>query len=114
MGLDEKVASLLSDENILKVGAAVKDDINGLCRLRNFVPGAFVDLQSMVKQYGITDLSVKKMAAIVLGVKVSKAQRLTNWEAGELTEAQAKYAAIDAWVCREIYMRLGKNDNSNH
>ena len=68
----------------------------------------------MVKQYGITDLSVKKMAAIVLGVKVSKAQRLTNWEAGELTEAQAKYAAIDAWVCREIYMRLGKNDNSNH
>ena len=62
MGLDEKVASLLSDENILKVGAAVKDDINGLCRLRNFIPGAFVDLQSMEEDI---ELSTARLISIV-------------------------------------------------
>lgn len=109
MGLDDRVAAILSDSGIVKVGAAVRDDINGLCRIRDFSPEAFVDLQSEVKEYGITDLSVKKMAAIVLGVKISKAQRLSNWEAKALTSAQSKYAAIDAWICREIYLTLEKD-----
>lgn len=109
MGLDDRVADILSDSGIVKVGAAVRDDINGLRRIRDFSPEAFVDLQSEVKEYGITDLSVKKMAAIVLGVKISKAQRLSNWEAKALTSAQSKYAAIDAWICREIYLTLEKD-----
>lgn len=109
MGLDDRVAAILSDSGIVKVGAAVRDDINGLRRIRDFSPEAFVDLQSEVKEYGITDLSVKKMAAIVLGVKISKAQRLSNWEAKALTPAQSKYAAIDAWICREIYLTLEKD-----
>ncbi len=109
MGLDDRVAAILSDSGIVKVGAAVRDDINGLRRIRDFSPEAFVDLQSEVKEYGITDLSVKKMAAIVLGVKISKAQRLSNWEAKALTSAQSKYAAIDAWICREIYLTLEKD-----
>ena len=109
-GLDSRVAGLLSDDNIIKVGAAVKDDINGLRRLRWFNPKSFVDLQTVVRGYGIENVSVKKMAAIVLGVRVSKTQRLTNWEASSLTEAQAKYAAIDAWVCREMYLSLNENE----
>lgn len=109
MGLDDRVAAILSDSGIVKVGAAVRDDINGLRRIRDFSPEAFVDLQSEVKEYGITDLSVKKMAAIVLGVKISKTQRLSNWEAKALTSAQSKYAAIDAWICREIYLTLEKD-----
>lgn len=109
MGLDDRVAAILSDSGIVKVGAAVRDDINGLRRIRDFSPEAFVNLQSEVKEYGITDLSVKKMAAIVLGVKISKAQRLSNWEAKALTSAQSKYAAIDAWICREIYLTLEKD-----
>ena len=109
MGLDDRVAAILSDSGIVKVGAAVRDDINGLRRITDLSPEAFVDLQSEVEEYGITDLSVKKMAAIVLGVKISKAQRLSNWEAKALTSAQSKYAAIDAWICREIYLTLEKD-----
>lgn len=109
-GLDSRVAGLLSNDNIIKVGAAVKDDINGLRRLRWFNPKSFVDLQTVVRGYGIENVSVKKMAAIVLGVRVSKTQRLTNWEASSLTDAQAKYAAIDAWVCREMYLSLNENE----
>ena len=36
----------------------------------------------------------------------SKTQQLSNWEAPQLSGAQLKYAAIDAWVCREMYVRL--------
>ena len=60
----------------------------------------------MVWEYGIKDKSVKKMAAIILDVKISKTQQLSNWEAENLTEAQALYAATDAWVCRAMYQKL--------
>ena len=106
LGMPAPLASLLSDGSILKIGAAVKEDVNGLMYYRKFTPRGFVDLQSMVGDYGIEDKSVRKMAAIILGKKVSKTQQLSNWEAPQLSGAQLKYAAIDAWVCREMYLRL--------
>ena len=106
IGLPAPLISVLSDANVTKVGAAVKDDVRGLMYYRKFTPRAFVDLQSMVAEYGIQDKSVRKMSAIILGKKVSKTQQLSNWEAPQLSGAQLKYAAIDAWVCREMYIRL--------
>ena len=106
LGMPAPLASLLSDGSILKIGAAVKEDVNGLMYYRKFTPRGFVDLQSMVGDYGIKDNIVRKMAAIILGKKVSKTQQLSNWEAPQLSGAQLKYAAIDAWVCREMYLRL--------
>lgn len=106
MGLPAPLASVLSDNSIIKVGAAVKDDLRGLLYYRKFTPRKFVDLQILVSDYGIENKSVRKMAAIILGRKVSKAQQLSNWEAQQLSGAQLKYAAIDAWVCREMYLTL--------
>ncbi len=97
---------LLENEEVLKIGAAVRDDIRGLQSLRYFKPRGFVDLQSIVGQWGIEEKSVRKLAAVVLGSYVSKAQRLSNWEAAKYTPAQVSYAATDAWVCLEIYRRL--------
>lgn len=108
MGLDKRILSVLSDKRIIKIGAAVRDDINGLKRIGEFSPASFVDLQSCVASYGIEEKSVRKMAGIILGIKVSKTQQLSNWEAPVLSDAQIKYAAIDAWVCREMFMALGK------
>lgn len=108
--LSEPILALLSSPEVIKVGAAIRDDIRGMRRVAEFRPAGFVDLQSLVAQWGIEELSVKKMAAIVLGIKISKAQRLTNWEAVRLTEPQQDYAALDAWVCREIYLRLRQDD----
>ena len=68
----------------------------------------FVELQNIAPEYGITDKSLRKLAAIVLGVRISKAQRLSNWEAKQLTPAQQLYAATDAWIGREIYLKLKK------
>ena len=105
-GLPRSLASILANPGIVKVGAATLDDVRGLQKITKFSPKGFVDLQNLVWEYGIRDKSVKKMAAIILGVKISKAQQLSNWEAEKLSESQQKYAATDAWVCREMYLKL--------
>lgn len=106
MGMHRRLCSLLADRKIIKVGAAIHDDIRGLQKLRHFDADGFVDLQKIVGEYGIRDKSVKKMAAIILGFRISKTQQLSNWEAEQLSESQCKYAATDAWVCREMYIKL--------
>lgn len=106
LGLPRPLASILANASIIKVGAATLDDVRGLQKLTKFSPKSFVDLQNMVWEYGIRDKSVKKMTAIILGVKISKAQQLSNWEAEHLSESQQRYAATDAWVCREMYLKL--------
>ncbi|MBR5885341.1 MAG: 3'-5' exonuclease domain-containing protein 2 [Alistipes sp.] len=104
--MTKQLTDILHNPNIIKVGAAVKNDIVGLSKLRHFTAGGFVDLQDIVENYGIKDKSLRKISGIVLGKKVSKAQRLSNWEAKTLTLQQQVYAATDAWVCVEIYNHL--------
>ena len=106
IGMPKKLCSLLASPNVIKVGAAVGDDIRGLQNYYRFSPASFVDLQSIGWEYGIRDKSVKKMAAIILGIHISKSQQMSNWEAEVLSEAQKSYAATDAWVCREMYLKL--------
>jgi ribonuclease D len=110
IGLPEKLAALLADKNIIKAGVAVHDDIKSLRGLTRFNPDGFVDLQQFVREWGIQDSGLKKLVAIVLGFRISKRQQVTDWEAEELTEAQAVYAATDAWVCYQIYKKLLKSE----
>ena len=112
LGMHFRLCSILSNPKIIKVGAAVHDDIKGLQKYAAFSPAAFVDLQKIVGEWGIRDKSVKKMSAIILGFRISKTQQLSNWEADELSEAQIRYAATDAWVCREMYLRLMKSEKT--
>lgn len=106
VGVPPKLAALLGSPKILKIGAAVHDDIRGLQEYRRFIPKGFVDLQRLAPAYGIEEKSVRKMAAIILKRRVSKSQQLSNWESSHLSEAQLRYAAIDAWICREMYYKL--------
>ena len=113
IGMHRRLCSLMANPKIIKVGAAVHDDIRGLQKHRDFVPAAFVDLQKIVGDYGINDKSVKKMSSIIMGFRVSKTQQLSNWEAETLSESQCKYGATDAWVCREMYLKLLKGTKEN-
>lgn len=106
LGMQRALCNILANPDIVKVGAATTDDVRGLQRYAKFKPASFVDLQKIVPEWGIRDKSVKKMAAIILGVKVSKTQQLSNWEADTLSDPQMKYAATDAWICREMYLKL--------
>ena len=108
--MDPKLCRILADDKIVKVGAAVNDDIRGLQKWNNFKPAGFIDLQKIVSEYGIRDKSVKKMAAIIMGIRISKTQQLSNWEAEQLSYAQQLYAATDAWVCREMFKVLSKSE----
>jgi ribonuclease D len=106
IGIPHEMVRLLSDPKIVKAGVAVHDDIRFLKGVKKFEPQGFIDLQPMVKEYGIESSGLKKLAAIILGIRISKRQQVTDWEAEELSEAQMIYAATDAWVCHEIYRKL--------
>lgn len=108
IGLPNGLKNILENPAIKKIGVAIRDDIKGLQKLNNFKPEGFIELQEHVKNFGIQDFSLKKMSAIVLGCRISKSQRITNWEAPELTEAQQIYAATDAWISHQIFESLNK------
>lgn len=106
--LSNKILKVLGSRQVLKVGADVTGDIRSLHALRNFHADGFVDLQVEASRWGIEEKSLRKLSAIVLGMRVSKAQRLSNWEAEVLTDQQQEYAATDAWVCPRILERLSQ------
>ena len=112
MGMHRRLCNLLASDKVIKVGAAIHDDIRGLQKKHDFIPAAFVDLQKIVCEWGIRDKSVKKMTAIILGFRISKTQQLSNWEAENLSESQCRYAATDAWVCREMYLKLMRSEKN--
>ncbi|HOG19952.1 MAG TPA: 3'-5' exonuclease [Salinivirgaceae bacterium] len=108
IGFAEQLREILQNENIIKAGAAVHDDLKGLRKLRPFNPKGFVDLQTIAKQLQINDLSVRKLAARILEIKISKRQQLSNWDNDILEASQIRYAATDAWICYLLYFELKK------
>ena len=104
--LAKPILQVLESQEILKIGADVAGDLRSLRQIRHFRDGGFVDLQGIAPEWGIGEKSLRKLSAIVLGRRVSKAQRLSNWEAATLTDKQQLYAATDAWVCTRIYEQL--------
>lgn len=106
LGLFPELKEFLETEKVTKIGLSTKDDFHMLRQLAPVEPRGFVELQSLVKTHGIGEASLTKIYALLFGKRISKAQRLTNWEATELTEAQQRYAALDAWACLRIYSAI--------
>ncbi len=104
--LSKCIKRILTDSTIIKVGVAIRDDLKALKNKSNFTEHSFVELQEMVKKFGIQNFSLQKLSAIVMGIHISKSKRLSNWESENLNEAQQKYAATDAWASYEIYKQL--------
>lgn len=103
LGMPNCIIKFLEDDTVLKVGLSLHDDILSLQRRANFTPGLFIDLQDHMKELGIEDLSLQKIYANFFHEKISKNQRLTNWDIDVFTERQKRYAATDAWACIKIY-----------
>jgi ribonuclease D len=100
------LAEFLADENIKKIGLSLRDDLAGLNKHHKFRPANCIDIQTIIQSYGVLELGLQKIYAILFGKKISKSQRLTNWENPELTEQQQRYAATDAWASLQIYLQL--------
>lgn len=105
-GLNADLVRLLEDTAVPKIGLSLHDDISALHRVAPFTPGYFIDLQKHVSEVGVEDLSLQKLYANFFSKKISKAQRLTNWEADILSDKQKVYAATDAWACIMLYDEL--------
>lgn len=106
IGIPESLSDILTNPDIKKVGLSLKDDFSAIRKSMELEPQNFIELQSFVKRFGILDNGLQRIYAILFGEKISKAQRLSNWECDVLTEAQQKYAALDAWACLHIYNKL--------
>lgn len=106
IGMPSKLHDYLEDCSCLKVGLSVHDDFQALRRLVDIDPAGFVDVQDLARQNHIADISLQKIYAILFGERISKGQQLSNWEIDVLSDAQQRYASIDAWACIRIYNHL--------
>ena len=105
----DELDDLICSKDVVKVGLSLQDDFAALRKRSDCSPLNFRDLQNIVQDYGIKDLSLQKIYAILFNKKISKNQRLSNWEADTLKDSQQMYAAIDAWACLKIYNHLINN-----
>jgi len=108
-GLDQKIIDILSDANTLKVGIDVKNDLIGLKKIKYFTESHFLDLNTLAIHKGFKSIGAVKLCIMFLGFRISKRQRLSDWSAAVLTEAQLEYAAIDAWICPLIFNGFKEN-----
>ena len=107
IGFPDPLRNLLEKENLVKVGAAVHDDLKGLRKLTDsFFPLSFFDLNDELKKVGFHNVGVRNLCGMVLKIRISKTEQVSNWEAEKLTEKQLRYAATDAWACLEIFNLL--------
>lgn len=107
-GLTPPLIRLLENPSVKKVGLSLRDDFMMLHKRASFKQQACVELQEYVHTFGIEDKSLQKIYAILFNEKISKAQRLSNWEVDVLSDAQKLYAATDAWSCLQIYNLIEK------
>lgn len=105
-GLTQSLVDLLENPVIIKIGLSLRDDFMMLHKRAPFKQQGCVELQDYVRQFGIQDKSLQKIYAILFKEKISKSQRLSNWEADVLSDGQKQYAATDAWACLNIYNLL--------
>jgi len=105
-GVTNEMVDFLQDERVQKIGVGIRDDIKAIQVLRRFKPAGFYELTDLTKRAGLEVESVKKLAGLVLGFRISKSAQTSNWDAEHLDEKQISYAATDAWVCLGIYQNL--------
>lgn len=106
IGITDSIVDFLQNEKILKIGISVRDDFQALRKKREIEPKGFVEIQEIAARMGIDDRSLQKIYALLFRERISKSQRLSNWELETLTESQMQYAAIDAWATIKIYRYL--------
>ena len=108
LSFDKKIASILADEDLIKTGVAIGDDIRMLAKMHRFTGAGLVDLKEVALAKGLATHGLRPLAANFLRVRISKNAQCSNWEHKELTAQQIAYAATDAWISRQIYERMSE------
>ena len=100
------LAALLAGQHIVKTGVALANDLRPLKQVFAFTEQNVLDLGVVARHNGLGQTGVRNLAGLLLGFRIPKGARTSNWAAQQLTAQQILYAATDAWVCRELYLRF--------
>ena len=100
------LTELLESPHIVKAGVGIGQDLRALALVFPFEASNVVELGVIARRQGIEQSGVRNLAGLLLGFRIPKGNRTSNWAARRLTPAQITYAATDAWACRELYLRL--------
>jgi len=106
LGLPDGLRALLADEARIKAGVSLAHDVRELKTIADFTPAGFVELEGLARAAGLNNFGLRGLAAALLGMRISKKARLSNWAASHLNPDQIAYAATDAWISRELYLRF--------
>ena len=100
------VARILGEAHIVKAGIGLADDLKALKKMVEFTEKSIVDLGAVAKRQGLEQSGVRNLVGMFLGFRIPKGTKTSNWSRPQLTAQQVKYAATDAWSCRELYVRF--------
>ncbi len=112
LGLPGPLRDILADPKVVKAGVALAYDLQELHKMAPFRPAGFVDLGTLAKNAEIKNHGLRGLAAVLLGFRIAKGAQTSNWARDLLAPAQIQYAATDAWVGRELYLKLGAERKS--
>lgn len=101
-------APLFENTQIIKAGVGINDDLMRLKKMESFNESGFVEICHITDRLVISNKGLRGLAGYLLGVRISKNMQLSNWGQKDLTHAQVVYAATDAWISREIYVKLNQ------
>jgi ribonuclease D len=104
LGLAKQLCGILADPAIIKAGVSLDYDIRELKKLANFKAAGFMDLADLAKKAGIKNHGLRGLAAVLLGIRITKGAQTSNWSKDVLTRQQIHYAATDAWVGHKLYL----------
>jgi ribonuclease D len=90
----------------LKAGIGVADDLRQMKKVFAFEEANVVDVGALARRQGVEQTGLRNLAGLVLGYRIPKGSRTSNWGAARLTRQQIAYAAMDAWAARALYLRL--------
>ncbi len=100
------VAEMLGRDAIVKAGVGLADDLKALRKVIPFTEKSIVDLGALAERHGLKQTGVRNLAGLLLGFRIPKGTKTSNWARHTLTAQQIAYAATDAWACRELYLRF--------
>ena len=103
-------AHLLASSALTKVGFGLAGDRTQIRHTLGIEPQAVVDLDTVFKRRGYRNsVGVKGAVAMVFGQRFLKSRKQTtsNWATRQLTEAQLRYAANDAYAAMRVMDALG-------
>jgi ribonuclease D len=106
MDFSAVLGPFFASTSALKAGIGVSDDLRQLRKVFEFTPAAIVDLAAIARRHGLEKSGVRTLAALFLGLRIPKGTTTSNWAAHHLSPQQIAYAATDAWVCRELYLKF--------